>query len=384
MPSLPSFIELTPSGPFCRPGGFYVDPWRPVEKAVITHAHSDHATRGCGTYLASTTCGPLLRARLGSDISLTTLRFGEQLAVGDVLVSLHPAGHVLGSAQIRIEYRGEVIVFSGDYKLDADPTAERFEPVKCHTFISESTFGLPIFQWQHPVEVFARINDWWRGNQRDGRTSVLFVYSLGKAQRVLASLDPSIGPIGVHGSVHNMNKAYVEAGVGLPASVHANEITAKELRGAGMILTPQTAGESPWLRRFAGPDGLSLGNVSGWMQVRGARRRQALDRGFPVSDHADWAGLNAAIAATGAQRIGVTHGSTEVMTRWLREKGVDAFVVPTRYVGETGEASEPDEATAPSGDAPAKEPGAAFDDTGEPLTNQSDDAVSETRAGGES
>lgn len=378
--ALPSFIELTASGPYCRPGGFHIDPWRAVEKAVITHAHSDHATRGSGAYLSSMTCGPLLKARLGDGISLTRMRFGEQLTVGDVQVSLHPAGHVLGSAQVRIEYRGQVIVFSGDYKLDADPTAEAFEPVKCHTFVSESTFGLPIFQWQQPGKVFAKINEWWRGNQRDGRTSVLFVYSLGKAQRVLASLDASIGPIGVHGSVQKMNEAYATAGVALPKSVHANEVTAKELRGAGMILTPQTGGESPWLRKFAGPDGLSLGNVSGWMQVRGARRWQALDRGFPVSDHADWDGLNRAIAATGAERIGVTHGSTDVMTRWLREKGVDAFIVPTRYVGETGEANEQSEELVSDAASGIKETSKQLPDAGETPNPETDESV----LGGES
>lgn len=340
MSSLPSFIELTASGPFCRPGGFHIDPWRAVGRAVVTHAHSDHATRGCGSYLASSSCSPLLRARLGSDISLASLRFGESLTVGDVRVSLHPAGHILGSAQVRIEHRGEVVVFSGDYKLQDDPTAEAFEPVACHTFVSESTFGLPIFRWQPPDAVFAGIGAWWRQNQRDGRTSVLFVYSLGKAQRVLAGLDPSIGPIGVHGAVQKMNEAYAAAGQALPCAVHATAAAAPLLRGRGLILTPRTSGDSPWLRTFAGEDGLSLASVSGWMQVRGARRRQSLDRGFPLSDHADWDGLLHAIATTGAERIGVTHGSTDVLTRWLREQGMDAFVVPTRYVGETGETGE--------------------------------------------
>ncbi|MGE3109084.1 MAG: ligase-associated DNA damage response exonuclease [Phycisphaerales bacterium] len=335
MGSLPPFIVLTPDGPFCTPGGFHIDPWRAVDKAVITHAHSDHAVKGCRSYLCSRASGPLLRARLGSDISLRRLEYGERIDVGDVAVSLHPAGHVLGAAQVRIEYRGHIIVFSGDYKLAPDPTAAPFEPVRCHTFITESTFGLPIFRWESADAVFERINDWWRQNQRDGRTSVIFAYSLGKSQRVLRGLDPSIGPIGVHGAIVAMNEAYTVAGVPLPRVLHAGEATSPELRGVGMVITPIASGASPWLRRFSGPDGLSLASVSGWMLVRGARRRQALDRGFAISDHADWDALNHAIELSGAEHVGVTHGYTDVLARWLAEGGVDAFVVPTRYTGES-------------------------------------------------
>ncbi len=338
--ALPSFIALTPEGPYCTPGGFHIDPWRAVDRAVITHAHSDHAVRGCRLYLASRACAPLLRARLGRDISVQSLDYGQRVGVGDVTVSLHPAGHVLGSAQVRIEYRGHVIVFSGDYKLAHDPTADGFEPVRCNTFITESTFGLPVFRWEPAELVFERINSWWLRNREEGRTSVLFAYSLGKSQRVLCGLDPSIGPIGVHGAVVGMNEVYAAAGVVLPNVLHAGETNASELRGRGMVVTPVASGASPWLRRFNGPDGLSLASVSGWMLIRGARRRQALDRGFALSDHADWDGLNRAIKESRAERIGVTHGQTEVMTRWLREQGVDAFVVPTRYTGETTAAED--------------------------------------------
>lgn len=354
MGSLPPYITLTPDGPYCTPGRFHIDPWRPVERAVITHAHSDHAVRGCRSYLASRSSAPLLLARLGADISLNRLNYGEAHTVGDVTISLHPAGHVLGAAQVRVEYRGHVIVFSGDYKLAPDPTAAAFEPVRCHTFISESTFGLPIFRWEPSDAIFQRINAWWRQNQSDGRTSVIFVYSLGKAQRVLRGLDPSIGPIGVHGAIVSMNAAYAASGVQLPGVLHAAEASAAELRGRGMVLTPIASGASPWLRRFNGPDGLSLASASGWMLVRGARRRQALDRGFPLSDHADWDALNRAIASTGAEQVGITHGYTDVLSRWLRERGLDAFVVPTRYTGETATTEEPE--PVPEGSAAASPP----------------------------
>ena len=180
-------LHATTDGLYCAAGAFHVDAAGPVDLAIVTHAHADHARRGHAAYLASASGAGVLRARLG-DIALQTLGWGERLAVGDAVVSLHPAGHVLGSAQVRMEYKGEVWVASGDYKVEPDATCAAFEPVRCDTFITESTFGLPIYRWQPQAEVYAEINDWWRANAEEGRASVLYCYSFGKAQRILSGL----------------------------------------------------------------------------------------------------------------------------------------------------------------------------------------------------
>jgi putative mRNA 3-end processing factor len=248
-----------------------------------------------------------------------------------VTISLHPAGHILGSSQVRIEHRGEVWVVSGDYKTDPDPTCAPFEPVRCHTFVTESTFGLPIYRWPQQAEVFEEINRWWRANAGGGKTTLLFGYTLGKAQRLLAGLDPSIGPILTHGAVERMTAAYRDAGIPLPPTRYAGTAERKaDSRGAIVIAPPHSSG-SPWLRRFAP---YSTGFASGWMLVRGARRRRSLDRGFPLSDHVDWPSLHGAIEATGAQEVWVTHGYTGPVVRWLQERGVDAKAVQTRFEGD--------------------------------------------------
>lgn len=341
MPDANDLLMPTDKGLWCAAGGFHVDPWKPVDRAVITHAHADHATPGSGAYLCSSTCAPILRARLGENINIQPLAFAERIRLHNVTVSLHPAGHVLGSAQIRIEPAdaGPTWVVTGDYKTDTtDKTCEPFEPVPCDTLLTESTFGLPIYRWRPQQEIFDDINVWWARNAGEGRTTVLLAYSLGKAQRVLAGLDPSIGPIGVHGAVLKMCAAYEHAGITLPPFVHADKHTAATLKGKGVIVTPPSAMASTWSRRFRGPNGLRTGSVSGWMAVRGRRRWQAVDRGFPLSDHADWDGLLGAIDASGASRIGVTHGAATQLARWLREsRGLDTFVVPTRFKGEADE-----------------------------------------------
>lgn len=344
-------LTVTDRGLWCEPGGFHIDPWRPVERAVITHAHSDHARPGSGSYLTSPSGAPLLRVRLGAGTAVETAPWGRAVRVGDATVSLHPAGHVLGSCQVRIEAPGyESWVVTGDYKLAPDPTCEPWEPVRAAVMLTESTFGLPIYHWPDEAAVGAEINRWWASNCERERTSVLLAYSLGKAQRVLAGLDPSIGPIGVHGAMHAVNDAYAVAGIALPPWVHANHETSGTLRGAGMILAPPSVAGSSWERMFVGRGGMAVGMASGWMAVRGRRRWRALDRGFVLSDHADWEGLNEAVRACGAQRVGVTHGYAAQFARWLGEQGLDSFVVPTRFVGEGAEESdEPSPASAPEG-----------------------------------
>ncbi|CAD6518593.1 ligase-associated DNA damage response exonuclease [Paraburkholderia metrosideri] len=323
-------------GLYCPPGDFYIDPWRPVERAVITHAHSDHARFGHQHYLASQAGANVLLSRLPG-ITLQTLAYGERLAINDTVVSLHPAGHVLGSSQIRIEHRGRVWVASGDYKLDSDPTCDPFEPVRCDTFITESTFGLPIYRWDAPQAVFDGIDSWWRHNASEGRASVLFCYSFGKAQRVLASVDAAIGPIFCHGAVEPLNRAYREAGVRLPPVGLVSEIAAKDkaVFKQALIVAPPSAQGSAWLKRFGD---YSDAFASGWMRLRGARRRRGVDRGFVLSDHADWPSLQNAIQATNAQRVIVTHGSVEPMVRWLREQGLQAGAFETQYGDDTVEA----------------------------------------------
>jgi putative mRNA 3-end processing factor len=334
---MPDLLTPTDRGLYCALGDFYVDPWKPVDRAVVTHAHSDHASIGSQRYLTSAAGVNVLRVRLGDEAKIEGVAYGETVTIGETRVSLHPAGHILGSSQVRIEHGGQVCVVSGDYKTMADDTCEAFDPLRCHTFVTESTFGLPIYRWEPADEVFRDINAWWMTNQEQGRTSLIYAYSLGKAQRVLAGLDAANGPILVHGAIDRFLPAYEAGGVRLPITERANENNAKASRGRAMVITPPSAAGTPWLRKF-GP--LSTAIASGWMQIRGPRRRRAVDRGFALSDHADWNGLLGAIEATGAEQIWVTHGYSPVMVRWLTERGKQARVIPTRYEGE--QLDEPD------------------------------------------
>jgi putative mRNA 3-end processing factor len=326
-------VAPTSRGLYCAAGDFHIDPWQPVDRAVITHAHGDHARPGSAAYLSAKAGLPVLRTRLGEGSNIEGLAYGEAREINGVKVSLHPAGHVLGSSQVRIESAGEVWVVSGDYKLDPDPTCDPFEPVRCHTFITESTFGLPIYRWCTPDEIFADVNEWWRANAAAGRASILFGYAFGKAQRVLASVDASIGSIIVHGAVEALNRGYRECGVRLPETRMVTDFEAKKDFAGALIVAPPSAQSSPWLKRFGD---YSDAFASGWMAIRGARRRRVVDKGFILSDHADWPSLNRAIDATGAQRIFVTHGQMTPLVQWLSERGLDAHAMKTEFEGEAG------------------------------------------------
>lgn len=321
-------IVQRPEGLYCPPGDFYIDPWRPVDRAVITHAHADHARVGHGHYLASTPSEGVLRSRLGEGIDLQTLDYGDHVTHNGVKVSLHPAGHVLGSAQVRLEHGGQVWVVSGDYKVVPDATCTPFEAVPCNVFITESTFGLPIYRWRPDAELFAEINSWWAANAAIGRASVLMCYSFGKAQRILSGLDAGIAPIIVHGAVQTLNTTYRAAGVSLPDTKIVSDVTDPADFRRAMVLCPPGAAGGPWIKRFGE---VSDAFASGWMQLRGARRRGGYDRGFVLSDHADWPGLMAAIGATGASRVIVTHGSVPVLVRYLTGQGLQAEAFDTEY-----------------------------------------------------
>ena len=334
-------LELTDLGLYCPAGDFYVDPWRPVDRAVITHAHADHARPGSKRYLATDPGRHVLQARMGPDAVIETMPFGESTTIGDAAVSLHPAGHILGSAQVRVEVGGEVWVVAGDYKTDeTDNTCATFEPVRCDTFVTESTFGLPVYQWPKQVDLYDEINGWWAANKELGRTSVVFAYALGKSQRVLAGLDSSIGEIYCHGAVQTCNKGYRAAGVELPETQYAGRKDDKGEWSGAMILAPPSALGSTWLRKFGD---YATAFASGWMQLRGTRRRKGVDRGFVLSDHADWPGLLSAIEATGAGRVLVTHGVGTALVRFLTEKGVEAHQLKT-FFGDDEETPDPSEA----------------------------------------
>ena len=334
-------LQLTDKGLFCPAGNFYVDPWQPVEHAVITHAHSDHSRPGSKRYLATQESEPMMRTRLGRDIDLHAVKYNEALTIGAARVSLHPAGHIRGSAQVKIQVGKKIAVVTGDYKRGSDPTTETFEPQKCDLIVTESTFGLPVFHWPDAAEVYADINAWWRGNQAAGRTSILYAYAVGKTQRVMAGLDPSIGPIYCHGAVMVGNQAYLDSGAILPAYSSVSDAEAKYGKRVpwheAIVLAPPSAHGTPWLRRFGS---ISTAMTSGWMAIRGTRRRRAMDRGFVLSDHVDWPELMQTLNDCQPQMVWVTHGFSNIVARYLNEKGLPARSLKTSFVGETSEGGE--------------------------------------------
>ncbi|GAA4223424.1 putative mRNA 3-end processing factor [Sagittula marina] len=327
-------LTFTDRGIYCPAGDFYIDPWRPVDRALITHGHADHARPGHGRYLATHAALPVMRHRLG-DITAEGIAYGETRQIGGANVSFHPAGHLPGSAQIRIEVDGYVWVASGDYKTTDDGFCEPYEPVRCHSFITECTFGLPVFTWEPQAKVAEEINAWWQTCVAEGKTALLGAYSLGKAQRLLSLLDP-IGPILTHGAVEATNEILRTQGYALPETIHVTpDLDVKAQKGA-LVLAPPSALGSQWARRFRNP---STSFASGWMRIRGIRRRRGMDRGFVLSDHADWPGLQEAIKATGAETVYATHGYTEIFSKWLKEEGYDAHVLQTEF-GDDGQSEE--------------------------------------------
>ncbi len=317
------------NGFYCPQGDFYIDPYRPVDRAILTHGHSDHARAGSKKYLAHSESLHILKARIGQDAAIQTLPYGVPLLINGVKVSLHPAGHIVGSAQVRVEYKGEVWVISGDYKVEDDGISTPFEPVRCNHFVTESTFALPIYQWEPQPEIMAKMAAWVKRNQERDRVSVLVAYTLGKSQRIVSGLEPWDIPIFAHGATVNMHNAVAPFRPNLPNITKLTPETPREDVMTGAILCPGSALDTPWLRRW-GPH--AVGFCSGWMQVRGAQRRRNADAGFVLSDHADWPGLLTAIEATGAENVWATHGFSATLARYLtEEKGLNGQVVKTEY-----------------------------------------------------
>lgn len=321
-------IQLTPQGLYCPRGDFHIDPWRPVPRAVITHGHADHARTGMGEYHLATPGLPVLQWRLGEQ-TYHAHDYGQPFVLGDARVSLHSAGHVLGSAQVRVEVDGEVWVASGDYKRQTDPTCAPFEVVPCDTFITEATFGLPIYRWPDTAEVVADIVRWREECAAHGEAALLYCYALGKAQRILGELlQIDDAPVYLHGAVDAGVAVYREAGIDLAPTLRvADQDKAFDFAGK-LIIAPPSAAGSTWIRRFRRAQ---QGFASGWMRLRGNRRRRNYDRGFVVSDHADWPDLLRTVRETGAKRVIATHGNTDALVRALNESGVPTGIFRTEY-----------------------------------------------------
>lgn len=322
-----SLISFTDHGLYCSAGDFYIDPWRPVNHAVITHAHSDHARWGSTHYLCHEDTFPILRLRLGN-INVQAIAWGDPVYKNGVKISLHPAGHIIGSSQIRVEYKGEICVISGDYKTEADGLSGNFEAIRCHTFITESTFALPIYQWEAQPKMFDSIGQWISNNQQNNTVSILIAYSLGKAQRLLQAITPVTDRIFVHGAIWNTHKVLQDHGIPLPNVQRVTPEIPKSSFNRSVVIAPPGATESNWMKKF---HPYKTAVCSGWMQVRGNFRRNNTDAGFALSDHADWQGLISAIEATGASKVFVTHGFQSVLSRYLNEKGIEAAEVKTAY-----------------------------------------------------
>lgn len=331
MTNAPEPLEVRREGLYCPPAGWYIDPWRPVSRALITHAHGDHARPGSERYIAARPSHTLLRRRL-PNAAIDYVDYGETLELGDARISFHPAGHVLGSAQVRVEAGGRVAVVSGDYKRQPDPTCTPFEVVPCDTFVTEATFALPAYRWRPASEVAAELAAWFRANREAGRCTVVFCYALGKAQRLLAELGPWLDtPVYLHGALRPLVEAYREAGVELPETAPVNDRARGDWRGQLVFAVPSAAG-SPWMRRFGD---CRTAAASGWMRVRGDRRRRGHDRGFVLSDHVDWPDVLRTVRETGAKRVLCTHGYADTLARFLREeRGLDAAAIETAFEGE--------------------------------------------------
>jgi putative mRNA 3-end processing factor len=331
-------LTPTPAGVCCKAGGFHIDPTRPVERAVITHGHSDHARAGHGAVLATPETLDLMRLRYGESFAGTsqTIRYGERIALGGIGVTLYPAGHVLGSAQVAVEANGLRIVASGDYKDVADPTCTPFELIPCDVFITEATFGLPVFRHGDPQSEIAKLLR--SVALFPERAHLIGAYSLGKAQRVIALIRQAgyDKPIYMHGALERITQYYQSRGIALGDLRSVRNVNKAELAGA-IALCPPSALQELWSRRF--PDPVSS-FASGWMRVRARARQRGVELPLVISDHADWDGLTATITATGASEIWVTHGQEDALVHWAMVRGLKARPLAIVGYGDEGESED--------------------------------------------
>jgi putative mRNA 3-end processing factor len=320
-------VKFTKKGIYCIPGKFYLDPWFPVDYAIISHGHADHSRPGNKHYLCQNDSKAIIKHRLGHDISIETLGYNEPKNINGVQVSFFPAGHVIGSAQICLEYKGYVVVFSGDYKTQPDFISTPYEPVKCHEFITESTFGLPIYKWKKEQELQGELTNWVLQNQANNRTSVFLGYSLGKAQRIMKLIE-GVDDIYVHTAINNLNNAISGSGIELPKTTLLDyDFKKVDIQNKIVILPPALLGS----RMIKKIPNAATAICSGWMHIRGNRRWKGVDAGFSISDHADWDGLLEAVKATGAEKVHVTHGSQAVFSKYLNEIGIEAYELKTKF-----------------------------------------------------
>lgn len=324
-------IEVTSQGIYCSLGEFYIDAREPVACNIITHAHADHAYSGHNHSIASIDSKELLEHRLWQT-PVQTVAYGEKFKLGKTWVSLHPAGHILGSSLVRIETDSSVTVISGDYKRAFDPTCKAFEVIECDFFITETTFGLPIYQWQDSMQTAKEIYDWWQENSRENHTSIIFCYSLGKTQRLLALLAGFTDrTIYLHGAMMALTDIYKAKGIHLASYRPVSEKERKDPLSHELVLAPPSAAGSPWMKRFKE---YRTAIASGWMQVRGTRKRKSVDRGFVLSDHADWPGLIQTAEETKATTIYTTHGNGFALAKYLTEvKGVESYELAGLHMG---------------------------------------------------
>ena len=316
-----SLLELTPKGLYCSQADIYIDPTRKVDRAIVTHAHADHARPGIGSYLSCVKGESALRHRLGKAIKLQTCAFGESTSINGVNFSLHPAGHIVGSSQVRVEYKGEVWVVTGDYKIEDDGLSQAYESIKCNVLITESTFALPIYEWPDQYEVVDDIFDWWDCNAKQGKTSVVLTYSLGKAQRILYQLRENDKPMYAHRTIVKTNSALRKDFPQLPQVPDIEKVRSRQDIKGSLVLVPPGLSDHTVFRKMSP---FSVGVISGWMAVPGTRRNRMMDRSFTMSDHADWKGLVKAVENSEAEQVYVMHGFKKPFVRWLNENGVKA------------------------------------------------------------
>jgi putative mRNA 3-end processing factor len=337
----------TPAGLYCPAGAFYIDPVRPVDKALITHGHSDHARPGHGAVLATRETVDLMRLRCGEHCAGTmqAVGYGETILVGGASVTFRPAGHVLGSAQICLEQNGLRVVASGDYKDVGDPTCAPFEPIACDLFITEATFGLPVFRHGDPAAEIDKLLH--SVKLFPERAHLVGVYALGKAQRVIALIRQAgyDRPLYLHGALDSLTRYYVSRGIGLGELRLARDAAKSDLAGA-IVLCPPSAVKELWSRRF--PDPVSA-FASGWMRVRARARQRQIELPLVISDHADWDGLTATIAASGAGEIWVTHGEEDALVHWCVTGGRKARPLRIVGYGEEEDGIEPQAGTGEAG-----------------------------------